>query len=190
MPSLPDWVNSQNWFARRIHLIQAIRKKEKGITSWCPHYLTESIVKIDSQGESTWYKLSEKKEKGLLLDALATWLSQHSNLIRKANPPDTSYPKKRKRDYFVMPSLPDWVNSQSWFAKRIHFCSFYTAYESKLSMPCKNAKSAIKAPFECISGERGIRTPGGITLNSFQDCRNRPLCHFSEREIRKKINVP
>jgi len=30
-----------------------------------------------------------------------------------------------------------------------------------------------------LSGERGIRTPGGVTLNSFQDCRIRPLCHFS-----------
>ncbi len=27
--------------------------------------------------------------------------------------------------------------------------------------------------------EEGIRTPGGVTLNSFQDCRIRPLCHFS-----------
>lgn len=30
-----------------------------------------------------------------------------------------------------------------------------------------------------ISGERGIRTPGPVTVNSFQDCRIRPLCHFS-----------
>jgi GWxTD domain-containing protein len=30
-----------------------------------------------------------------------------------------------------------------------------------------------------VCGERGIRTPGGITHNSFQDCRIRPLCHFS-----------
>ena len=28
-------------------------------------------------------------------------------------------------------------------------------------------------------GGRGIRTPGGVTLNSFQDCRIRPLCHSS-----------
>jgi hypothetical protein len=28
-------------------------------------------------------------------------------------------------------------------------------------------------------GERGIRTPGGITLNGFQDRRIRPLCHLS-----------
>ena len=31
-----------------------------------------------------------------------------------------------------------------------------------------------------IGGERGIRTPGGVTLNGFQDRRNRPLCHLSE----------
>ena len=28
-------------------------------------------------------------------------------------------------------------------------------------------------------GERGIRTPGGVTLASFQDWCIRPLCHFS-----------
>ncbi len=34
----------------------------------------------------------------------------------------------------------------------------------------------------CVStggGERGIRTPGGVTLNGFQDRRIRPLCHLS-----------
>ena len=31
------------------------------------------------------------------------------------------------------------------------------------------------------SGERGIRTPGPVTVNSFQDCRIRPLCHFSNK---------
>ena len=35
-----------------------------------------------------------------------------------------------------------------------------------------------------FSGERGIRTPGGVTLNGFQDRRNRPLCHLSGRKIR------
>ena len=28
-------------------------------------------------------------------------------------------------------------------------------------------------------GELGIRTPGPVTDNSFQDCRNRPLCQLS-----------
>ena len=32
-----------------------------------------------------------------------------------------------------------------------------------------------------FSGERGIRTPGPVTVNSFQDCRIRPLCHFSNK---------
>ena len=43
---------------------------------------------------------------------------------------------------------------------------------------CKN-KKPVNVLFTGFSGERGIRTPGGVTLNSFQDCRNRPLCHFS-----------
>src|SRR3546814_18960916 len=30
-----------------------------------------------------------------------------------------------------------------------------------------------------FSGEGGIRTPGGLTLNGFQDRRIRPLCHLS-----------
>ena len=40
-----------------------------------------------------------------------------------------------------------------------------------------------------LSGERGIRTPGGVTLNSFQDCRIRPLCHFSKCLIRYSLNA-
>ena len=30
-------------------------------------------------------------------------------------------------------------------------------------------------------GEGGIRTPGPLTVNGFQDRRDRPLCHFSNR---------
>ncbi len=33
--------------------------------------------------------------------------------------------------------------------------------------------------YSVYCGERGIRTPGGVTLNGFQDRRNRPLCHLS-----------
>jgi hypothetical protein len=41
-------------------------------------------------------------------------------------------------------------------------------------------------------GELGIRTPGPVTVNSFQDCRIRPLCQLSGAKIsgkgkRKKI---
>lgn len=35
-----------------------------------------------------------------------------------------------------------------------------------------------------FSGELGIRTPGPVTVNSFQDCRNRPLCQLSGAKVR------
>ncbi len=37
------------------------------------------------------------------------------------------------------------------------------------------------------SGELGIRTPGPVTVNSFQDCRNRPLCQLSAAKVRFHI---
>ena len=40
----------------------------------------------------------------------------------------------------------------------------------------KKAETKVSA-FLC--GERGIRTPGGVTLAGFQDQCIRPLCHFS-----------
>ena len=43
----------------------------------------------------------------------------------------------------------------------------------------KQKKPRICEAFLLLSGEIGIRTPGPVTVNSFQDCRNRPLCHFS-----------
>ena len=37
-----------------------------------------------------------------------------------------------------------------------------------------------------FGGERGIRTPGGLHLNGFQDRRIRPLCHLSDAKIRSE----
>lgn len=41
----------------------------------------------------------------------------------------------------------------------------------------------------CIStgGGRGIRTPGPVTVNSFQDCRIRPLCHSSNKSCATSV---
>ena len=36
-------------------------------------------------------------------------------------------------------------------------------------------------------GELGIRTPGPVTVNSFQDCRNRPLCQLSGANIKERM---
>ncbi len=35
-----------------------------------------------------------------------------------------------------------------------------------------------------VGGERGIRTPGPVTVNGFQDRRIRPLCHLSAAKVR------
>ena len=48
---------------------------------------------------------------------------------------------------------------------------------------------------ECYGGEGGIRTPGPLTVNGFQDRRIRPLCHLSVRRSLQDIecevvNVP
>jgi hypothetical protein len=37
--------------------------------------------------------------------------------------------------------------------------------------------------FDFVCGERGIRTPGPVTVNGFQDRRIRPLCHLSGAKI-------
>jgi hypothetical protein len=37
--------------------------------------------------------------------------------------------------------------------------------------------------FLISGGERGIRTPGSITYNGFQDRRIKPLCHLSAGKI-------
>jgi hypothetical protein len=53
----------------------------------------------------------------------------------------------------------------------------------------KIKKSRERAGFAILlCGERGIRTPGGLTLNGFQDRRNRPLCHLSGGEDSRKSN--
>ena len=54
--------------------------------------------------------------------------------------------------------------------KSTQICSFGCKFG------CRYNKSLI---IRLYCGERGIRTPGGVTLNGFQDRRNRPLCHLS-----------
>ena len=44
-------------------------------------------------------------------------------------------------------------------------------------------KMTPSEPFNLVGGERGIRTPGNCRFNSFQDCRNRPLCQLSACKI-------
>ena len=52
-------------------------------------------------------------------------------------------------------------------------------YRSKLLTALHEKSPALRAELQMVCGERGIRTPGAFQLNSFQDCRNRPLYHLS-----------
>ena len=51
------------------------------------------------------------------------------------------------------------------------------------SVPFWALKKGLLAPFLSFCGELGIRTPGPVTVNSFQDCRNRPLCQLSAANV-------
>ena len=68
---------------------------------------------------------------------------------------------------------------------------------SKIKKPAKQTICELLTSFDIESGgERGIRTPGPLTVNGFQDRRIRPLCHLSGAKIKvevyppKKINNP
>ena len=41
----------------------------------------------------------------------------------------------------------------------------------------------LEGAFAFFGGERGIRTPGPLTVNGFQDRRIRPLCHLSAANV-------
>ena len=54
----------------------------------------------------------------------------------------------------------------------------FSCFENIKTLLRKNKKADTLVPAS-LCGGRGIRTPGPVTVNSFQDCRNRPLCHSS-----------
>ena len=53
-------------------------------------------------------------------------------------------------------------------------------YRSKLLTALHEKSPGLCAELQIVCGEGGIRTPGAFQLNSFQDCRNRPLYHLSK----------
>ena len=54
----------------------------------------------------------------------------------------------------------------------------------------KKARIRASATFWLLlGGERGIRTPGDLRLNGFQDRRIKPLCHLSESIKNAKLKI-
>ena len=59
-------------------------------------------------------------------------------------------------------------------------CTSLPACGGALQTKAKNGVRASSTPFFAfVCGERGIRTPGPVKINGFQDRRIRPLCHLS-----------
>ena len=53
----------------------------------------------------------------------------------------------------------------------------------------QNKNARLRQALNLICGELGIRTPGPVTVNSFQDCRNRPLCQLSGDKSTKPVRI-
>ena len=62
------------------------------------------------------------------------------------------------------------------------FCVYHLR-SSELGSILDTKKPRNNVVLNSFGGERGIRTPGPVTVNSFQDYRNRPLCHLSAANV-------
>jgi hypothetical protein len=69
-------------------------------------------------------------------------------------------------------------------ADRVRALTLESLYQVNL-VRFATIKNSAFAEFSIVSfcGERGIRTPGPVTVNGFQDRRIRPLCHLSGANI-------
>ena len=63
----------------------------------------------------------------------------------------------------------------------VFFVSMYSLKQAWLIQKTKKPRNYVV--LNSFGGERGIRTPGPVTVNSFQDYRNRPLCHLSAANV-------
>ncbi len=66
--------------------------------------------------------------------------------------------------------------------RRCFFCVHHLR-SSELGSIMDTKKPRKYVVLNSFGGERGIRTPGPVTVNSFQDYRNRPLCHLSAANV-------
>jgi hypothetical protein len=66
-----------------------------------------------------------------------------------------------------------------------HHFLFYIFFVHASMTQIYKKENAPFGAFIVFGGERGIRTPGPVTVNGFQDRRIRPLCHLSGTKIQK-----
>ena len=82
------------------------------------------------------------------------------------------------------------INSSNPITRRLAIDFLFASILSQASLVRLDANKKPDQKligFELLGGGRGIRTPGTLRYNGFQDRRIRPLCHSSGREISKKM---
>lgn len=86
---------------------------------------------------------------------------------------------------YIFRSISIHSNNTHWVPALITSVSYKEGNCCPDCAPFFNGESANSLIFNKLadfSGERGIRTPGPVKINGFQDRRIRPLCHLSKVE--------
>ena len=68
--------------------------------------------------------------------------------------------------------------------KPLSFC--FSMKNTQQSLICRFLSSYYPFSSSRFCGEGGIRTPGTLQYNGFQDRRDRPLCHLSNAFVLQK----
>jgi len=86
------------------------------------------------------------------------------------------------------PIRPLWHLSESGVGLCLSLCvGFGHGLGLKYLAHTHTAHTSITPKPTPTCGERGIRTPGPLQVNGFQDRRNRPLCHLSRGKSTKYL---
>ena len=78
-----------------------------------------------------------------------------------------------------------WPKPYNGRASRYHFCFSQSLSRTSSRRHWLKQKWPLRGPLYVFGGSGGIRTPGTLRYNGFQDRRVRPLCHTSGTKIEK-----
>ena len=95
-----------------------------------------------------------------------------------------------KHSFFSAAPIGIFIGTASWTPDGALRCNFSRVHFRRCFASNTNAASVKVAPTRPLpnrqtkfGGEGGIRTPGPLLVNGFQDRRIRPLCHLSGARI-------
>ncbi len=89
----------------------------------------------------------------------------------------TPFPSARRRGPCKRAQSIAWLQRSRFFCVHSALQASLGRYKHKKRLRYSSKPSNSL----CLCGRRGIRTPGSVKINGFQDRRNRPLCHPSSR---------